>query len=83
MNVAEKIYELVKGMPEEEVRQVLTFAESLQQKAQFQAEQNTTLKEATQAGRLLSDYAGILKDSPTFQGDPVEIQSKLRNEWAN
>ena len=31
--------------------------------------------------RSLSDYLGLLKDSPTFQGDPVEIQRQLRNEW--
>ena len=31
--------------------------------------------------RPLSDYLGLLKDSPTFQGDPVEIQRQLRNEW--
>ena len=29
----------------------------------------------------LNDFAGILKDSPTFKGDPVEIQRKMRNEW--
>ncbi len=29
----------------------------------------------------LNDFFGILKDSPTFKGDPVEIQRKMRNEW--
>ena len=31
--------------------------------------------------RLLSDYAGILEDSPNFKEDPVEIQKRMRDEW--
>ncbi len=31
--------------------------------------------------KTLNDFIGILKDSPTFKGDPVEIQRKMRNEW--
>ncbi len=72
MSSAEKIYELVKAMPEKEQITVLHFVEFLQQKSKAQS---------TQSGKLLSDYAGILKDSPTFAGDPVEIQRKLRDEW--
>ena len=34
------------------------------------------------SGRLLSDYAEILKDSPNFNGDPVEIQKRMRDEWS-
>ena len=34
------------------------------------------------SGRLLSDYAGILKDSPNFNEDPVEIQKRMRDEWS-
>ncbi len=26
-------------------------------------------------------FSGILKDSPNFNGDPVEIQRKMRDEW--
>ena len=33
------------------------------------------------SGRLLSDYAGILEDSPNFNEDPVEIQKNMRDEW--
>ena len=29
----------------------------------------------------LNDFIGLLKDSPTFKGDPVEIQRKMRDEW--
>jgi len=30
----------------------------------------------------LEDFTGILKDSKTFKGDPVEIQRKMRDEWS-
>ncbi len=26
-------------------------------------------------------FGGILKDSPNFNGDPVEIQRRMRDEW--
>ncbi|MDR3335923.1 MAG: hypothetical protein LBT16_01850, partial [Treponema sp.] len=29
----------------------------------------------------MKKYAGCLKDSPVFEGDPVEIQRKMRDEW--
>lgn len=29
----------------------------------------------------LEEFFGILKDSPTFKGDPVEIQRRIRDEW--
>jgi len=31
--------------------------------------------------KTLNDFFGALKDSPTFTGDPVEIQRKMRDEW--
>jgi len=29
----------------------------------------------------LHTFAGLLKDSPAFSGDPMKIQRELRNEW--
>jgi len=29
----------------------------------------------------LNDFVGLLKDSSTFKGDPVDIQRKMRDEW--
>lgn len=29
----------------------------------------------------LMDFAGILKDSPNFNSDPVQFQRELRDEW--
>ena len=72
MSTAQKIYDLVKAMPEEEVSKVLDFVKSLQQKSN---------SESSKKGKPLSDYLGLLKDSPTFKGDSVEIQRQLRNEW--
>lgn len=31
--------------------------------------------------KSFANFAGALADSPSFQGDPVEIQRKMRNEW--
>lgn len=78
MQVADKIYELVKTLPEEQASQVLVFAKSLQQKTEVQVGNQTFVK---QSKELLSDYAGILKDSPNFNQDPVELQRKMRDEW--
>ena len=30
---------------------------------------------------LLTDFAVILADSPSFQGDPLDIQKAMRDEW--
>ncbi len=38
-------------------------------------------QELTKQPELLSDFAGILADSPIFSGDPLEIQKAMRNEW--
>ncbi|MBW4662581.1 MAG: DUF2281 domain-containing protein [Drouetiella hepatica Uher 2000/2452] len=82
MDSAEKLYELVKALPEDQAAEVLDFAEFLLHRSKLRAEQNETQKEAPQAGRLLSEYAGILKDSPNFNEDPVELQRKMRDEWS-
>lgn len=81
-NTIEKIYELIKTMPEERASEVLTFAENLQQKAKTELQRSAkddTLKEPR---HLLAEYAGILKESPNFNGDPMEIQRRLRDEWS-
>jgi hypothetical protein len=31
---------------------------------------------------LLTDFAGILSDSPSFKGNPLEIQQAMRDEWS-
>ena len=82
MSSADKLYELAKALPEEQAAEILDFAEFLLHKAKLQAERDITLKESPQAGRLLSDYAGILKDSPNFNEDPVELQRRMRDEWS-
>lgn len=30
---------------------------------------------------LISEFAGLLKSSPCFEGDPVALQRALRDEW--
>jgi hypothetical protein len=31
---------------------------------------------------LITDFAGALADSPSFQGDPLAVQQAMRDEWA-
>jgi hypothetical protein len=73
MSTADKIYELVKSMPEQESRLVLVFAKFVV---------NQLNPERHLAPGLLSDYLGILKDSPNFNENPVELQRVMRNEWS-
>jgi len=40
-------------------------------------EQNTAAGER----KTLRDFLGILGESPSFAGDPVDIQRRLRDEW--
>lgn len=72
MSTAEMIYELVKTMSENEANVVLEFAEFLKQKH---------VEHPSDQRKTLLDYFGVLKNSPSFDGDPVEIQRKLRSEW--
>lgn len=30
---------------------------------------------------LLTDFAGLLSDSPSFKGNPIDIQKAMRDEW--
>ena len=59
-------------MPKEDISKVLDFVKSLRQKSN---------SKSSKKRKPLSDYLGLLKDSPTFKGDPVEIQRQMRNEW--
>lgn len=72
MTTADAVYELVKALPEDQANMVLAFAEFLRQK--IQSRQFPT-------SSSLSSYFGILKDSPSLNEDPVELQQRLRCEW--
>jgi hypothetical protein len=41
----------------------------------------TPIHQPNTTKRPLSSFCGVFKDSPTFKGDPVEMQSKMRDEW--
>ena len=71
MTTAETIYELVKTMPEEQASLVLKLAETLQKRQ---------MEKPLEQEKSLLDFFGILKDFPSFNGDPVEIQRRMRSE---
>jgi hypothetical protein len=72
MSTADTIYELVKALPDDQANEVLEFAELVRKR--------THVVRASEKG-MLAAYAGILKDSPNFNEDPVEIQRAMRREW--
>jgi len=43
---------------------------------------NTQQAHHTEQPELLTDFAGILKNSPSFSGNPLEIQQAMRDEWS-
>ena len=71
MNTAETIYELVKTLPEDKANVVLAFAEFICQRPQ-------PTESSEQPS--FSDFFGILKDSPNFNGDSVAIQNSMRGD---
>ncbi len=72
MNPIEQLTETVKTLPEPYILEVLDFAEFIKAKAD---------KEAMKHGADFSQFFGLLKDAPVFEGDPAELQKALRNEW--
>jgi len=74
MGIAEKIYEKLKDAPEPLARKVMEFLETLE------LEESPPLTRP-KPKRSMKDYEGCLKDSKAFEGDPLEIQRKLRAEW--
>ncbi len=38
-------------------------------------------RQQQQGPGLLTDFAGLLADSPSFKGDPLAIQQAMRDEW--
>jgi hypothetical protein len=73
MNPIEQLTETVKTLPEPYILEVLDFAEFIKAKAEK--------KEAMKPGADFSQFFGLLKDAPVFEGDPVQIQKALRDEW--
>lgn len=73
MTTAEKVYEKLKSLPPALAQEVLDFLEFLEAKQS---------KPAAEPLRSFDEFFGVLKGSKVFEGDPVDIQRKLRDEWA-
>lgn len=71
MTIAEQVYERLKNAPPAVAQEVLDFLSALEARKQA----------ASRPPRKLSEFVGILKDSPAFEGDAVEIQRAMRAEW--
>jgi hypothetical protein len=74
MTVLEQIYEKLKTAPPAVVREVMdVLKRSEEQRQSSDLHSNSS---------TLEDFIGRLKYSKTLDGDPVEIQRAVRNEWA-
>jgi hypothetical protein len=75
MSTAELVYEKLKDAPPARAQEVLNFLEFLESK------QVATATVPATGERTFAEFIGVLKDSKVFEGDPVEIQRKMRAEW--
>lgn len=72
MTIADTVYEKLKTASPEVAQEVLAFLELLEAKAK---------QDQPKPPRTFDAFYGCLKDSKVFDGDPVEIQRKMRAEW--
>lgn len=72
MIAAERLLQVSQSLPEPALAELLEFAELLQKKHVHQP---------AATGRALIDLQGGLEHSSIFAGDPLAIQSRLRDEW--
>ena len=72
MSKIDIIIERLRAAPPEVVEEVLALMERIQ-----------PAKAGPPANppRGIHDLIGVLKDSTAFEGNPVEIQRKMRDEW--
>ncbi len=73
MTTAEKVFEKLKSAPPALAQEVLDFLEFLEARQR---------KPESKPPRSFDEFFGVLKGSKVFEGDPVEILRKLRDEWA-
>lgn len=72
MSKIDMIIERIKVAPPEVVEQVYALMEKID---------TTTTQSSFDNPKGIDDLIGALKDSKAFQGDPVEIQRAMRDEW--
>jgi hypothetical protein len=72
LTIAETVYEKLRAAPPEIAREVPDFLELLEAKSK---------EKPAWPGRTWDELMGSLKDSKVLEGDPVEIQRRLREEW--
>ena len=71
---AEQVYNQLKNAPDDIVHEVYDFTEYLIKKNNIELVESKALSS-------FDSFAGVLKNSPSFEGDPVLVQQRMRNEW--
>lgn len=74
MTTAEKVYEKLKSAPPALAQEVLDFVEFLESR-------RNKGEPGAKRSKTMGEFLGALKGSRAFEGNPVEIQRKLRDEW--
>jgi len=72
MTIAKQIYEKLKKAPPSVAQQVLDFLGYLESRHNINPHPAKTLE----------SFAGILKGSSSFEGDPQDLQDSIRDEWS-
>lgn len=75
MSAADTVYRKLKSAPPSMVEEVLNFVDILEARAKAKAPAPTSAPG-------WDAIFGRLRDEPIAEGDPAELQSKLRDEWA-
>ena len=75
MTIAETVYEKLKAAPPEIAQEVLDFLEFLE------AKKKAAGAPSQPPTACWEDFFGTLRGSGVFEGDPVDIQRKMRDEW--
>lgn len=72
MSIADTVYEKLKTASPEMAQEVLDFLEFLENKGK---------RQPVVQRRSWDEFTGTLKGSKLFEGDPVDIQRRMRAEW--
>lgn len=71
MTLAEQIFEKLKNAPPSVAQEVLDFVGFLEARHRF----------GSDAEQTLDSFAGALKNSPCFEGAPLDLQHSMRDGW--
>lgn len=73
MNTTTRLYDAIRGFPDPVLTEIVDFAEFLREKR--------LNSHSVQTDEPLIQLAGGLETSTSFAGEPLALQSRMRDEW--